>query len=164
MMTRIFTIAGWSNSGKTTLIVKLIKEIKKRGLKVMTLKNASEKYYLEPEGKDSLNFLKAGADSVYLSSKKELMKMKLIIDNNDLFNNLESEFNKYDIVLLEGLTRKNIPIIEVYDQKINNNMKFPENDLYAVISDNFISKNIPIFGKNDIIEIVEKLIQYNIPI
>ncbi len=154
---RIFTIAGWSNSGKTTLIIKLIKELKKKGLKVMALKNASEKYYLEPEGKDSLNFLQAGADSVFLSSKKELMKMELIADKNRLFEKLEIEFEKYDIILLEGLIKEGIPIIEVYNSE-NNKLKFKEKDLYAIISDNYKISKTPCFKRDEIDKIITLLI------
>ncbi len=153
----IYTIAGWSNSGKTTLIIKLIKELKKRNLRVLALKNASEKYYLEPEGKDSLNFLKAGADSVYLTSKKEIMKMELVSNSTDLFKKLEPEFDKYDIILLEGLRKKNIPIIEVFNNEVNDSLKIPEKELSAIISNNFTSDMIPCFKRDDIKKIIEFL-------
>ena len=151
---KIYTIAGWSNSGKTTLIIKLIKVLKNKGLRVLALKNASEKYYLEPEGKDSLNFLQAGADSVYLTSKKEIMKMELIDGNDDLFEKISPEFHKYDIVLLEGLRKENIPIIEVFNKEDKNSLKIPEEELCALISDYKIFTNIPFFKRNDIEKIV----------
>ncbi len=155
---RIFTIAGWSNSGKTTLIIKLIKELKKKGLKVMALKNASEKYYLEPEGKDSLNFLQAGADSVFLSSKKELMKMELIADKNRLFEKLEIEFEKYDVILLEGLMKEGSPIIEVFNFENNNKLKVSKKELYAIVSDNYSTKDIQCFKRDEIDKIIKYLL------
>ncbi len=155
---KVYTISGWSNSGKTTLIINLIKEFKKRGLKVLALKNVHAKYNLEPETKDSSRFLKAGADTVYLSAKNKLMKIETVSDSEKLFKILESEFKKYDIVLLEGLKMKDYPVIEVYNSKNTKELKNSEKELYAIISDTKISKSIPYYNINDISSISKFLI------
>jgi molybdopterin-guanine dinucleotide biosynthesis protein B len=155
---KVYTIAGWSNSGKTTLIINLIKEFKKRGLKVLALKNVHDKYNLEPETKDSSRFLKAGADTVYLSAKNELMKIEAVSDSDKLLKILESEFKKYDIVLLEGLKMKNYPVIEIYNSKNTKELKNSEEKLYAIISDIKISESTSYYNINDISGISKFLI------
>jgi len=155
---KIFTFAGWSNSGKTTLIIKLIKEFKRRNLKILALKNAPKKYYLEPEGKDSSEFLKAGADSVYLTSQRELIKMEIVENNDEIFEKLEPEFSKYDIIILEGLKQEGVPIIEVFNSELGDELKIKPNELFAIFSDKQIDNSLPYININDIESIANFLL------
>ncbi len=51
---RIFGITGWKNSGKTTLTVKLVAELTKRGWRVSTVKHAHHNFDIDKEGTDSI--------------------------------------------------------------------------------------------------------------
>ena len=65
----IIGIAGGSGSGKTRLVVELIKVFKKKyKLKVCALKHAHENFEIDKEGKDSFRFYEAGADQIIISS------------------------------------------------------------------------------------------------
>lgn len=55
------TVLGWSGTGKTTLIVKLVGECARRGLSCACAKRARHPAAIAPEGKDSSLFLQAGA-------------------------------------------------------------------------------------------------------
>ena len=68
---------GYSNSGKTTLIERLIQELVSRGKKVSAIKQSGHPVSLDTEGKDTHRFSKAGADPVILSST---------IETNIMFN------------------------------------------------------------------------------
>ncbi len=59
-------VAASSNSGKTTLIEKIVPILKARGLRVAVIKHASGGFDLDKPGKDSWRFQQAGADSVIL--------------------------------------------------------------------------------------------------
>ena len=50
---RVIGFAGWSGAGKTTLIVKLIPELNRRGFSVSTIKHAHHNFDLDQPGKDS---------------------------------------------------------------------------------------------------------------
>ena len=52
LMTQIISIVGKSDSGKTTLIEKLIPEIKKRGYRVGIVKNTAHGFDIDKKGKD----------------------------------------------------------------------------------------------------------------
>ena len=104
------TVVGWSGSGKTTLIVTLIEALKQRGLTVMTLKNVPEKYNFQPKGKDSFKFLDAGADSVYLTSKGEIVEMRRYSGPSELHARIKATFDSYDLVILEGLVIEGVPV------------------------------------------------------
>ena len=50
---RAIGLAGWSGAGKTTLIVRLIPELNRRGLSVSTIKHAHHGFDVDQPGKDS---------------------------------------------------------------------------------------------------------------
>ena len=61
-MPPIISIVGNSNSGKTTLIEKLIPELKKRGYRVGVIKHAHHGFNIDKKGKDSWRHKVEGAD------------------------------------------------------------------------------------------------------
>ena len=67
--TPIIAIAGWKNSGKTTLTVRLVEEFTKCGLRIATVKHAHHSFDIDHEGRDSFRHRKAGATEVAVVSK-----------------------------------------------------------------------------------------------
>ena len=61
---RVFGIAGFKNSGKTTLIVALLRILTARGFKVATIKHAHHRFDVDHPGKDSYRHRDAGAEEV----------------------------------------------------------------------------------------------------
>jgi len=110
---KAFSIIGWSGSGKTLLITRLIEEFKARGKSIIAVKSTHAGYGLQPEGKDTARFLQAGAGETYLLSGNELLRMTRIAGADDLLDDLQARLGPDDIVLLEGLTHPGIPRIEV---------------------------------------------------
>jgi len=161
MMAKIFSVTGWSGSGKTTLIARLIKHFKSINQRVIAVKGAPHKYYLEPESTDTFKFLEAGSDMVFLAAKNELLSMKRIDDTNDVFAVLESYKDNCDFLFLEGLRKNGIPMIEVFDSTKNNTPKFPFHQLTAIVSDKPITEEIPNFNIDNIIGISKFMEDYN---
>ena len=151
---KIFSITGWSGSGKTTLITRLIKHFKSTNKNVIAVKHAPHKYYLEPESTDTFTFLDAGAEEVCLAAGKELLTMRRITEESDVFRFLESRYAGCDILLLEGLRRDDIPMIEVFDSSKHEAPKFPISALRAIVSDKPVTRAIPNFNPGEIDEIV----------
>jgi molybdopterin-guanine dinucleotide biosynthesis protein B len=160
---KIFSIIGWSGSGKTTLITRLIKYYKTPDKKVIAVKHAPHKYYLEPESTDTFKFLEAGADETCLVAKSEMLTMKRITGEIDPIALLESQYPDCDFLLLEGLKSENIPAIEVFNSQKNEALKFPPASLCAVVSDKPVITNspIPCFNINDINEIIHFMEVYH---
>ena len=153
----IFSFNGWSGTGKTTLITKLITELSSRGWKVMGVKKVPEKFHLEPEGKDSRRFLEHGADTVYLVSGKQLMKMKTIDKPEDFFILAREDQEEHDFVLIEGLSTEEAIIFEVYDPGISEDLKTDKNVLNAVISEYQVFDDLKYFKRDDIKNIANYL-------
>src|SRR5436853_7093327 len=68
----IVSFVGRSNSGKTTLIERLIPELVVAGHRVATIKHAGHGFDLDTEGKDSWRHKRAGASTVIVVSKGSL--------------------------------------------------------------------------------------------
>ena len=65
---RVIGLAGWSGAGKTTLMVRLVPELVRRGLTVSTMKHAHHGFDVDQPGKDSYRHREAGATEVLVAS------------------------------------------------------------------------------------------------
>jgi molybdopterin-guanine dinucleotide biosynthesis protein B len=109
----VFIFVGHSNSGKTTLIERLIPEMTRRGLRIATIKHAHHKVQLDTEGKDSWRYKNAGAALSMLVTTNEL---QLVADANEPREpiKLAKRFlNEADMVLAEGFSQAPGPKIEI---------------------------------------------------
>ncbi|MEN8152985.1 MAG: molybdopterin-guanine dinucleotide biosynthesis protein B [Acidobacteriota bacterium] len=158
---KIFSFTGWSGSGKTTLISELIIEFRKRGYRVMAVKNAPHKHHLEPEGKDSQKFLESGAEEVYLLSKGVLMNMRPVLNEEDFFNYALPEMEKYDFVLLEGIKKNGIPVFEIFNSRLENKLRTEISILSGIFSDIKVHPEIPYINRGKIIEIADFLEKFH---
>ena len=151
-MPPIISVVGKSDSGKTTLIEKLIPELKKRGYRVGTIKHASCGFDIDKKGKDSWRHQMAGADTVIVASSGRIAMVKN--DNCETPNCLEKYFHDVDIVITEGFKREGKPKIEIFRATRN---KEPlcrgDDNLIAFVTDTNINLKVPKFG----IEEIEKL-------
>ena len=73
---RVIGFAGWSGAGKTTLIVRLIPELNRRGFSVSTIKHAHHNFDLDQPGKDSYEHRAAGAEEVLVVSANRVALMR----------------------------------------------------------------------------------------
>jgi molybdopterin-guanine dinucleotide biosynthesis protein B len=103
-------IVGAKNSGKTTLIEKMISTFSKKNLKIMTIKHTPHQHSFDTKGKDSNRHRSSGAE---LTMAVNPVEFALFSDNNNnLINIIEDSIsNKYDLCLVEGDKFSNIPKI-----------------------------------------------------
>jgi molybdopterin-guanine dinucleotide biosynthesis protein B len=67
-MIPVVSVVGKSNSGKTTLIEKMIGELVRRGYRVATIKHNLHGFEIDHEGKDSWRHKQAGARTTVIAS------------------------------------------------------------------------------------------------
>ena len=158
---KIFSITGWSGSGKTMLITRLIEGFKAKKRRVIAIKNAPDSYTLQPEAKDTAQFLRAGADEVFLIAKNELLRMTPLNDPRELLQELETHLQKDDIVLMEGLYQPGIPVIEIKGPQREKALKFPLTELAAVVSTEKCPPGPPCFRPEQIAEIGAFMEEYH---
>jgi len=113
-MSAIVSIVGNSNSGKTTLIEKLISELKSRDYRVATIKHTPHGMALDSSDKDNWRHLQAGSEAAVISSQAQMVLIKPVISDVTLDEIARLFGENYDIVLAEGFKQDNAPKIEVH--------------------------------------------------
>lgn len=114
-MTRIIGLAGWSGAGKTTLMVKLLPCLIRRGLSVSTLKHAHHRFDIDTPGKDSYEHRRAGAAQVMVASGARWALMtELRTAREPSLQELIAHMDPVDLLIVEGFKRDAHPKIEVY--------------------------------------------------
>jgi len=151
----VLGIVAWSGTGKTTLLERLIPELKNIGIRVGAIKHSHHDFEIDKQGKDSDRLRKAGAGQIILASK---FRTAFIIEEDgetepDLFQQLKRlDVEKLDLVLVEGFRQEAIPKIEVYRPALNKPLLYLEDDsVVAVASDEQPEQDIvvPILPLND---------------
>ena len=163
----VLGIVAWSGTGKTTLLERLIPELKNIGIRVGAIKHSHHDFEIDKQGKDSDRLRKAGAGQIILASK---FRTAFIIEEDgetepDLFQQLKRlDAEKLDLVLVEGFRQEAIPKIEVYRPALNKPLLYLEDDsVVAVASDEQPKQDIvvPVLPLNDeraVSEFIAKLI------
>lgn len=102
-----YCICGYKNSGKTTLITKLISILKERGYRVAVIKHDGHDFESDVPGTDSWRHQKAGAYGTAVFSGQRMMVTKECRDINE--EQLAAFFPEADIILIEGLKHSSYP-------------------------------------------------------
>ena len=148
-MPPIISIVGKSKSGKTTLLEKLIPELKRRGYRIGTIKHAHHGFTLDSKGKDSARHRAAGADAVIVSAPETMAMIKNHADES--LSNLATYLQDMDLVIAEGFKSDDQPKIEVCRADNHKSPIHPiVNQLIAFVSDTNIDMGVPKFGLEDI--------------
>ena len=153
-MPQILSIVGRSQSGKTTLIEKLIPELKKRGYRIGTIKHAHHGFDIDKSGKDSWRHRHAGADVVVVASPGKIAMVK--DDDHESLDDIQNYFEGTDLIITEGYKKENKPKIEVVRAARHTQLIcLGDHNLIAVVSDVNLNPSVPKFGLNDIKELAD---------
>jgi molybdopterin-guanine dinucleotide biosynthesis protein B len=151
MAVPIVSFVGRSNSGKTTLIERVIPELVRAGYKVATVKHAGHGFDLDTEGKDSWRHKRAGASTVMVLSKGS---MAMFADVSDQMNveDVRDRFldHTFDLIIAEGWKHEGYPKIVIVREQIGE-IPVSMEGLLAVVSDKPVDLQIPLFGLDDIV-------------
>ena len=110
----VFGLVGWKNSGKTTLMTNLIRELTHRSFAVSVIKHAHAKFEIDHPGRNSFKMRDAGARQVVLSSPRRFALMRELGDAPEMtFAELLPYAGRCDLVLVEGYKREAFPKIEI---------------------------------------------------
>lgn len=151
-------ISGVKNSGKTTLIGKLLPELKKRGIKTAVIKHDGHEFEADLPGTDSYKARQAGAfgTAVFSDTKYLLVKEEEEKNQEKRSDQLALQFQDADLILLEGFKNSRYPKLEVVRKENSESCVCIGKNLLAIVSDFEPDhpEEIPVFGLNDIERIV----------
>jgi len=144
----VVSVVGKSNAGKTTFLEKLIRELKRRGYRVATIKHDRGGFEIDQPGKDTWRHAQAGSDVVVISSPEKIALIRRVEAELSL-DEIVAILPPVDIVLTEGYKAGNKPKIEVVRQAIAHELLSAERELIAIVTDQPFATAVPQFGLDD---------------
>lgn len=157
----VVIIAGWSGSGKTTLVERLVPLLKKKKLRIGTVKHHHGSLEFDQPGKDSWRHVKAGADKTIVSSPGGI-GMVMTLDREPLLDELVPLMSDMDLVIVEGYKMEKRPKIEIFRSEVHDEgPRFLEDpDLIAVASDRELDLPVPVFDLDNPGKLADFICEY----
>ena len=155
---KIVAVSGVKNSGKTTLLEKLIPELNRRGMKCAVIKHDGHSFEPDREGTDTWRMLTAGAAgaAVFDGEKYQLVKYAEISEPG-----LIDLFPEADLILLEGFKHSPWPKIEVVRKANSDSLNCDPATLLALMTDTTLRPaGVPTFGLEDVKALAERICDY----
>ena len=133
---KVVGFAGYSGSGKTHLVERLIPALKLRGLRVSVVKHAHHKFDIDHPGKDTYRHREAGAFEVVVASDRRLALMREFEQPARLsVHQLLAElYEGVDWVLVEGYKESNLLKVEVWRAASGKPARYPDDDFVVAVA------------------------------
>lgn len=160
-MIPVISVVGWSNTGKTTLICKLIPELKKRGYKTATIKHHGKSFEIDQVGKDTWLHRKAGAVISAISSPERFALVRELEEERPL-NEIIKDIQGVDLIIAEGYKFGEQPKLEVFRKGAARKMELISSppELFAAATDyTFVHLEVPQFDLDDVVGLVNLIEQ-----
>jgi molybdopterin-guanine dinucleotide biosynthesis protein B len=156
---KIFGIAGWKNSGKTGLAVRLVTEFTGRGYSISTIKHAHHDFDIDKVGADSFRHREAGAHEVALvSGTRYAIMHEMRGAPEPSFEEILARLAPCDLILIEGYKREPIPKIEARRIAAANREPLAPHDphIVAIAADHAVEDTgLPVFDLDDTLAIAD---------
>jgi len=149
----ILCFVGRSNSGKTTLIERLIAALVQDGYRIATIKHAGHGFNLDTEGKDSWRHKRAGASTVIVTTKGSLA-MFTDVDEEVRVEELRARYVRegIDLIIAEGWKSEGYPKVVVVRDHVGEVDVSPEG-LLAMVSNKPLDRvpaGVPVLDPDDV--------------
>lgn len=156
-MIPVISFVGYSNSGKTTVLTQVVREIKARGRRVAVVKHDVHGFSFDTPGKDTWKHAEAGADIVCISSSNRFACIESRQSEMPLAE-LVSRIQGVDIIFTEGYKQEAQVKVEVFRQAAGHKPLGPHG-LLAVVSDMPLYADVPHFSFEQISSLADFILQ-----
>jgi molybdopterin-guanine dinucleotide biosynthesis adapter protein len=160
---RVYGIAGWKNSGKTGLVVRLVAELTARGYRVSTIKHAHHDFDIDRPGADSYRHREAGAHEVALVSGNRFAIMhEMRNEPEPSLDEILPRLAPCDLVLIEGYKREPVQKIEVRRREATRQAPLAPDDPHvaAIAADHPVTDSaLPLFDLDDTAAIADFIVK-----
>lgn len=147
---RVYGVIGWKNSGKTSLMERLVAEITDRGFSVSTVKHVHHTVDLDQPGKDTYRHRAAGAREVVLASADRLAIMVEHRGPEPELPAVLARMAPVDLILVEGYKRDAHPKVEVWREETGHPLiQLGDPLVRAVATDAALALPVPVLDLND---------------
>lgn len=154
----VIGFAGTSDSGKTTLVTRVMTLLSQRGLRVGAIKHAAHGFQLDPAGTDSSRLREAGAAAVGLAGPTGHMVVVGSDRGATLAETISSLPSDLDLVVVEGFKHAPIPKVEVHRAGRPLLCAGEIADVFAVVSDDpsiADQCDVPVLGPDRLEQLVD---------
>lgn len=160
----VFGVAGFKNSGKTTMVTRLVRELTGRGYRISTVKHAHHGFDIDKPGRDSFLHRDAGASEVaIISGQRWALMHELRGAEQPLLDDVLAKLTPCHLVLVEGYKQEPHMKIELRRQANPRKRSLAEQDdtIVAIASDYAIDDtDLPVFDLDDIAGIADFILEY----
>ena len=150
---KVIGVAGFKNSGKTTLVEKLVTHLTGLGYKISTVKHAHHSFDIDHEGRDSFRHRKAGASEVaVISNERTAIIHELRGDEPPSLSQVLAQLKPCDLVIVEGYKRDTHDKIEVRNLTLNHPKLASDDPTVVAIAANGAvrSETVSVFDRDDV--------------
>ncbi len=150
---RVIGVAGFKNSGKTTLVEKLVRHLTGVGFRISTVKHAHHSFDLDHEGRDSFRHRAAGATEVAVVSQQRYAIMhELRGDDAPSLTEIIQKLAPCDLVIVEGYKRDSHDKIEVRNVALDHpKLAGDDPTIVAIAAHGSIGhSDVPVFDRDDV--------------
>lgn len=159
----VIGIAGWKKSGKTTLTVRLVEVLTRRGYAIATVKHAHHNFQIDDADTDSARHRRAGAGQVAIVSAKRWAIVRELGDRQEPdFSDVIAMLEPCDLIVVEGYKSAPIPKIEARRTAALTRTPLAAEDpmIVAIAADHAVedARGLPVFALDDIEAIADFVI------
>jgi molybdopterin-guanine dinucleotide biosynthesis protein B len=152
-------VVGCKNSGKTTLIVDLVRELTGRGYRVGTVKHSSHRHELDVPGKDSHRHRAAGGCPAAAVTETMIAVHFPVGEGRSSYEQLGPYYAGCDLVIVEGGLDSQAPKVEMWRGVLGNpSLAGAHDDIAAVITDDPLDASVPCWPRSDVPLLADKIL------
>jgi len=156
----VVSIVGKSDSGKTTVMEGLIRELSAMGYRVATVKHHIHEVDVDVPGKDSWRHAHAGSVTAMISSPTQFVVVRRVPEERTL-EQLVDAAGDADLLLTEGFKRAGDVRIEVVRRARSDEMISEPGAVFAVMTDmpEIVPAGVPVFpldAHSSVAELIEE--------
>ena len=157
---KTIAVIGWKNSGKTTLVSRLVSHLRKKKFKVGVVKHAHHTFDIDHPNTDSYKIRQAGSYKTTIVSEKRLAHIEEKISSEIDIEELIKFNNGCDILIFEGFKKiKKLSKIEVNLTKNNRELLYRSFDnVKLLVSDDMSEHPIKVLRHDQVNEITKEIL------
>ena len=157
---KTIAVIGWKNSGKTTLVSRLVSHLRKKKFKVGVVKHAHHTFDIDHPNTDSYKIREAGSYKTTIVSEKRLAHIEEKISSEIDIEELIKFNNGCDILIFEGFKKiKKLSKIEVNLKKNNKELLYKSFDnVKLLVSDDMSEHPIKVLRHDQVNEITKEIL------
>lgn len=129
----VVVVCGVKNSGKTTLLTRLVKLLSERGIRTAVIKHDGHDFECDIPGTDSYRMRSAGAYGTAVFSEYRSFVYKE--ECHETMEEMIAKFPEADLIFIEGMKNSNYPKIEVVRREISEKPVSNPQGRFLIVSD-----------------------------